>query len=58
MENNKNNCRIIINGKELKLCTNIEISKANNNILKIKLKGINQITNASYMFYDSINGYS
>ena len=52
VENNKDKCKIIIYGKEYKLCTNINIFKINNNILEIKLKGINKITNMSYMFYD------
>ena len=56
VNNNKNLCKIIINGKEEELCPfyntkNINLKKdKNDKILQIKLKGINNITNMSNMF--------
>ena len=53
VENNKDKCKIIINGNEFELVTHININKKqlnNNKIFEIKLKGIKQITNASSMF--------
>ena len=52
-ENNKNNCELIIKGKEYKLFsyynpTNDDIKKGS---LEIILKGIDKITNASHMFH-------
>ena len=50
--NNKNNCRIIINGQEHELKQNIKINDnlINKDILEIKLKGIKNITDMSYIF--------
>ena len=52
VNNNKDLCKIIINEKEEELCTNYntENIELNNNIFEIKLKGINKITDMSYMF--------
>ena len=53
VKNNKDKCKIIINGKEIELCThiNININQLNSNkIYEIKLNGINNITNMSRMF--------
>ena len=52
VENNKNKCKIIVNGNGNDLSTHLNINKKqlNNNILEIKLKGIRQITDMSYMF--------
>ena len=52
VENNKNKCKIIVNGNGYDLSTHLNINKKqlNNNILEIKLKGIRQITDMSYMF--------
>ena len=51
VKNNKNNCRVIIEGKEQEISENLEI---NNNIkngeLKITLKEINIIENMSHLF--------
>ena len=52
VDNNKNKCTIIIDKKEYNLCEyykdeNLKLKK----ILEIKLKGIKNITNISYMFY-------
>ena len=53
IENNKDNCKIIIEDKEYELMEYFNINKLknkNNNILSIELKGIENITNMSYMF--------
>ena len=53
VKNNKNKCKIFINNKEYELCSYIseEIEKLKeNDSLEIKLKGINEITDMSYMF--------
>ena len=51
VENNKEICKMIINNKEYELTTIYNIkSNYNNNLLKVKLKGINEITNMSFMF--------
>ena len=52
VENNKNNCKIILNGKEIDLCIHLNKKDLNlvDNTLRIKLKGINNIINISYMF--------
>ena len=54
VENNKNLCRIIFNGNEFDLCEtiNININQLKNNIFEIKLKGIKNVTDMSYMFYN------
>ena len=44
VRNNKNNCKIVINGKEKELVSFYDIEKfEENGILEIKLKGINNI---------------
>ena len=48
IENNKNNCKIIIDNKDQDLIEYLKINK-NEKILKIKLKEIKTITNMSYM---------
>ena len=50
VENNKNICKMIIDNKEYEMEDSYKIKNYKNNILKIKLKGINNITNMSYMF--------
>ena len=52
VKNNKNKCSTIFNNKKYKLSVyfNLEKYKFKNNILEIKLTGINNIQNASYMF--------
>ena len=51
VRNNKNNCKIIINGKEKELVSFYDIEKLEENeTLEIKLKGINNIKNMSFMF--------
>ena len=62
VENNKDKCKIIINGKEqeiIECLDNINYSNIFNfegkyTEISIKLKGINNITNASYMFKDCV----
>ena len=51
VRNNKNNCKIIINGKEKELVSFYDIEKLEENeILEIKLNGIKNIKNISSMF--------
>ena len=53
VDNNKGICKISINGKQQDLCEFYEIKNFESdgdNILEIKLIGINKITNASWMF--------
>ena len=55
VKNNKNKCKMIIDDKEYEITEKCNIKKCNienytNNELKIKLKGIDNITNMSYMF--------
>ena len=58
VENNKNNCSIIINDHEYNLCIYIDINQYkynNSGTFKIKLKGVNNIKDMSYMFYKCNN---
>ena len=52
VNNNSDNCKIIVNGKEEKLCSfyNTENIFLKNNIFEIKLKVINDINDASSLF--------
>ena len=52
VENNQDKCKIIIDEKEIDLCTHLDIDsrKINNDIFEIKLKGINKIIDLSYIF--------
>ena len=50
VENNKNKCKMIIDNKEYEITENYNITNYNNNKLEIKLKGIDNVTNMSYMF--------
>ena len=50
IENNKNICKMVIDNKEYEITNDFDVENYNNNLLKIKLKGINKITNMSYMF--------
>ena len=56
VENNKDICKIILNGNELELCSNVKINnnQLNNNILEIKLKGIKNVTNMSRLFFNFV----
>ena len=53
MKNNSNNCFITINNKNYNLTEFIDVSDIKEKKLIIKLNGINKITDASYMFYNS-----
>ena len=57
VNNNRKNCRLFINGNEIELTDYIYLNtiKLNENILEVKLKEINKITNMSYMFYNCLN---
>ena len=50
VENNKNICKMIIDNKEYKITENYNIKNKNDKRLIIKLKGINNVTDMSYMF--------
>jgi len=50
VENNKNICKMIIDNKENELKEKFNIKNYNNNILKIKLNGIDNITDMGFMF--------
>ena len=50
VKNNKNICKMIIDNKETEIAEEYNFNNYNNNILKIILKGINNVTNMSYMF--------
>ena len=50
VENNKNKCKMIIDNKEYKITEKYNVQNYNNNKLKIKLKGIDNITNMNDMF--------
>ena len=43
---------MIIDDKEYEITDYIDITNYNNNKLEIKLKGIDNTTNMSYMFYE------
>ena len=53
VQNNLNNCKIIINEEEFNLKERYNISSNDKEELEIKLKGINKITNFNSMFYGS-----
>ena len=52
VNNNKDVCTVILDGKEVDLSEYYDIGNLNfkNNILEVKLKGINKVKNASWMF--------
>ena len=52
VKNNKNICKMIINNKEYEIKEEYNVENYNNNILEIKLKGINKITDMRFMFYE------
>ena len=54
VENNKNNCKIVIKGKESELCEYIDKNEieTKDNTLEIKLREIKSITDMSYMFFE------
>ena len=50
VKNNINKCKMIIDNNEYKITEKYNIKSNNNSKLKIKLEGIDNITNMSYMF--------
>ena len=50
VKNNKNICKMIIDNKEYEITEKYKVKSKNNNKLKIKLKGIDNVTDMSYMF--------
>ena len=50
VKNNKSICKMIIDDEEYEIKEKLDITNFNKNILKVKLKGIDNITNMSYMF--------
>ena len=51
VKNNKDKCQIILNGNQIELCDHLNFDQINNNNrFEIKLKGMKEIINASYMF--------
>jgi len=50
VKNNNNKCKMIIDDNEYELTCECNIENYNNNILNIKLKGVDNITNTSEMF--------
>ena len=50
VENNKNICKMIIDNKEYEITGKYKVKSNDNNQLQIKLKGIDNITDMSYMF--------
>ena len=48
--NNRNKCTIVIDNKEYKISEKYEVDNNKDKILYIKLKGIDKITNMSFMF--------
>ena len=61
VQNNKNNCKLIYQGKEFELKSFLELDKKNikkDEVIKIKLKGIRKITNMSNMFINCPSLYS
>ena len=54
VDNNKDNCYLLIDGKQIELCSEYKLNdkEKKQNFLKIKLIEINIIENMSYMFYN------
>ena len=50
---NKNNCKLIINGKDTELCEDMKDYRGNKNILEVKFIQTKKITDLSYMFSNS-----
>ena len=50
VELNRNKCKIIINEKEVELSSYLDNLKFKNGLKEIKLKGINNLNDISYMF--------
>jgi len=52
VKNNKSICKMIIDNNEYEITEQYNVNNYNNNKLQIKLKGINNVTNMSHMFYE------
>jgi len=52
VKNNRNICKMIIDNKEYEISEKYNIKNYKKNKLEIKLKGINNVTNMSYLFYE------
>ena len=52
VKNNKNYCSMIIDNKVYELTTTFNVKNYANNKLEIKLKGIDDVTDMSYLFYN------
>ena len=50
VKNNKNICKMIIDNREYEMAEEFNAKNYNNNLLKIKLKGIDNVTDMSFMF--------
>ena len=50
VRNNRDKCKMIIDNKEYEITEKYYVNNYNNNILQIKLKGINNVTDMRYMF--------
>ena len=50
VENNKKNCKMIIDNKKYEITEKYDITNFNNNKLEIKLKGIDNVTKMSKIF--------
>ena len=50
--NKKNICKMIIDKKEYEITEKYNVKNYNNKKLIIKLKGFDNVTNMSYMFYE------
>ena len=57
IQNNKSICKMIMDNKEYEITENFNAKNYNNSKLKIKLKGINNVINLSYMFYIVLHYY-
>jgi len=55
MEKNKNICKMIIDNKEYKITEEYNVEKFKNNIINIKLKGIDNVSDMSDMFRGCIS---
>ena len=52
VKNNKNICKMIINNKECEITEKYNTKDCKDNLLAIKLREIDNVTNMSYMFYE------
>ena len=48
---NRNICKMIIDNNEYEITEKYNVNSYNKNILQVKLKGINNVTNMTHMFY-------